>query len=77
MEKPTIDHVALLVGDIDQTLCAWSLQTKNKVDEFADIGTKELYVENEGTSQKLLLMQAVGPGPYREAFERFLEKLHD
>ncbi len=45
------------------------------VDTFEAEGTKEIYV-NYGNAGSLLLMEAIGPGPYQRALEKRGPGLH-
>ncbi len=73
-----IDHVAVLVESLEgflRRLPAGS--TVGKVEVFEGSGTKECYVGDPETEGALLLvMEAVGEGPYREAFKKRGPGLH-
>lgn len=67
--KPEFDHVGILVSNLEHSLK--SLKTHDwpvgEVEEFPSEGTKEVYVGPERATGRLLLLQAIGDGPYREA----------
>lgn len=72
-----LNHVSILVKSVEKT--ATKLQGKGydlgPVDTFEGEGTKEIYV-NYANSGSLLLMEAIGPGPYQRALEKRGPGLH-
>lgn len=73
-----LNHVAVLTASIEA--CLASLPSHGDpvgpVDTFPGEGTRECYVGRPGSAGRLLLMQAIGPGPYRQALERRGTGLH-
>jgi hypothetical protein len=77
MSRFELDHVALLVASIEETLKRLGLPADpSAIEEFPAEGTRELYLGDEGTPGRLLLMQAIGPGPYERALRKRGEGLH-
>lgn len=75
---PRLDHVALLVADLDQAVHA-ARQLGLSVDpprDFPGEGTREAYVGANDAAQRLLLVAPLGPGPYARALERRGPGLH-
>ena len=69
MSERACDHVAVLVEDLEQALGALGAlaEQAQAIEEFPSEGTREVYV---GTGRsRLLLLQAIGPGPYLRALE--------
>lgn len=76
MAELVCDHVAVLVEDIEQSLSELGdlANQAGPVETFEAEGTREVYV---GTGRsKLLLLQAIGPGPYQRALEKRGPGLH-
>lgn len=73
-----LDHIALLVRDMDRAINAVERLRlcPGDVSDFADEGTRECYVGSPDESGRLLLMQALGPGPYQTAFNKRGPGLH-
>jgi len=74
-----IDHLALLVPSVERaaaTLARLGVDAIGARDAFPDEGTAEIYVGAPGRGARLLLMEAIGPGPYRRALERRGPGLH-
>lgn len=73
-----IDHVGLLVGALDRVRPAITGLgiPPGPVDEFPSEGTREQYFGADGASQRLLLLEPSGEGPYRRAYEKRGEGLH-
>ena len=73
-----LNHVALLVTNIESFVRENSLLSEphGQIDEFPSEGTRELYLGKESQIGRLLLMQAIGEGPYRDAYERRGAGLH-
>lgn len=76
MSERACDHVAVLVEDLEQALGALGAlaEQAQAIEEFPGEGTREVYV-GSGRS-RLLLLQAIGPGPYRRALEARGPGLH-
>lgn len=70
--KPDIDHIGILVSNLEHSLK--SLQSYDwpvtEVEEFPAEGTREVYVGPVDATGRLLLLQAIGEGPYRDALVR-------
>lgn len=64
------DHVAVLVPDLVAALSDLGplAAAAGPFEDFPKEGTREVYVGRG--SARLLLLQAIGPGPYQRAFER-------
>ncbi len=78
MESPSLNHVALLVKDIEEFIennASLRLEM-GKIEEFPSEGTRELYIGRANKTAKLLVMQAIGKGPYQRAFEKRGVGLH-
>lgn len=73
-----LSHVAILTKSAENTaaFCKRSGHEIGLVEDFPDVGTREIYVGPFEKSGLLLLMQAIGPGPYRNAFEKRGPGLH-
>lgn len=68
-----IDHVALLVRSVERAadkLARLGVTDIGEKDSFPGEGTAEVYVGAAGRGAKLLLMEAIGPGPYQRALEK-------
>jgi len=76
MRERVCDHVAVLVEDLEQALGELGTlrELAHPIEEFPGEGTREVYLGN-GRS-RLLLLQAIGPGPYRRALEARGPGLH-
>lgn len=76
---PSLSHVAVLVPSAEgaAAVCKASDWELGPVEDFPSEGTREIYV---GPSAKkdglLLLMEAIGAGPYRNALEKRGPGLH-
>ncbi len=77
-EKWILDHVAVLVESIDQSLIR--LKSLNlpvqEINEFPNEGTKEVYIGEPGQYGKLLLIEAISAGPYQRSFLERGKGLH-
>jgi methylmalonyl-CoA/ethylmalonyl-CoA epimerase len=75
--RAALNHVAILVTSLDSVLKCnhFSPDILSEMEEFPSEGTRELYV-GRGKMGRLLLMQAIGKGPYASALERRGECLH-
>lgn len=71
-----MDHVAVLVDDIEATAEAWKLSAAQEIEAFPGAGARELYCRTEGRSARVLLMQPIGPGPYARAMTERGPGLH-
>jgi hypothetical protein len=77
MSRFELDHVALLVVSIEAALKRMGLSADpSGIEEFPGEGTRELYVGDDDTPARLLLMQPIGPGPYERALRKRGEGLH-
>ena len=73
----TLDHVGVPVADLSAALrlaCARLELEAGSVASFPDEGTRECYL-GSGPA-RLLLLETIGPGPYRSALERRGPGLH-
>lgn len=70
----TLDHVALLTRSIEQS-CRVLGCPADDIDEFPAEGTRELYI-GDPDRPRLLLMEAIGPGPYQRALAKRGPGLH-
>lgn len=73
-----LNHVALLVNNIESFVQEnhLSSESSGQIDEFPSEGTRELYLGKDSQLGRLLLMQAIGDGPYKDAYERRGAGLH-
>lgn len=76
--KSVLNHVAILVESIEAALEAQPFTTDllGEIEEFPSEGTRELYVGNDNQIGRLLLMQAIGDGPYQNALNKRGPGLH-
>lgn len=72
------NHIAILVPSVDKAAAALLKYgcTPGPKEVFAGEGTAEIYVGGSGDSARLLLMQAIGKGPYKEAMKKRGPGLH-
>lgn len=70
-----IDHVAFLVESLE-TVLAHVSGPAGPIDEFPSEGTRECYVGSPDASARLLLIEAIGKGPYADALEKRGPGLH-
>ena len=75
--KAALHHVAILVESIESTLRRNSFPAEElgAIEEFPSEGTRELYI-GQPVMGRILLMQAIGSGPYQRAFEKRGQGLH-
>ena len=73
-----LDHISFLVKDLDSFILKKEIAQfpMGPIESFEDEGTKEVYIGPEGLAGKLLIMQAIGPGPYQRALEKRGAGLH-
>src|SRR3954470_23207445 len=74
-----IDHVALLVRSVEraaQALAQLGVGSIGTKDSFPSEGTAEVYVGAPERGARLLLMEAIGPGPYQQALAKRGPGLH-
>jgi len=73
----TLDHVALLVRSLEQTLerLAETGLAVGEIESFPSEGTREVYL-GQDLPGRLLLLEATGPGPYQRALEKRGPGLH-
>lgn len=79
MSESILSHVALLVPSVDKSAAYLSaLGYKcSKAEIFESEGTKEIYVGNyQENSGLILLLEAVGEGPYKKAMNKRGPSLH-
>ncbi|PCJ62814.1 MAG: hypothetical protein COA79_01440 [Planctomycetota bacterium] len=71
-------HVAILVESIQNTLDRVSKYNYpiGEIEEFESEGTKEVYLGDDNKLGQLLLIEAIGDGPYKKAFMKRGEGLH-
>ncbi len=73
-----VNHVALLVKSIEDSIKKLPEELDfGPIETFADEGTKEIYIKSKTSSQSsLLLLQAIGEGPYMRALKKRGPGLH-
>ncbi len=73
-----LNHVAILTKSAENAaaLCKMSGYELGPVEDFPAIGTREIYVGSFEKNGLLLLMQAVGLGPYLDALQKRGPGLH-
>lgn len=78
MKKNYLNHVAILVKNIEQSLKRISVSEElvNNIEEFPSEGTRELYIGGKNQYGRILLMQAIGDGPYKQALTKRGPGLH-
>ncbi len=76
--KSVLNHIAILVGSIEETIEASSFPNEiiGPVETFPSEGTKEVYVGPENQLGRVLLMQPNGDGPYLNALKKRGPGLH-
>lgn len=76
--KSALNHVAILVESIESVLEKnnFSSDLLGEIEEFPSEGTRELYIGLGHQTSRLLLMQAMGEGPYKRALEKRGAGLH-
>lgn len=76
--KAILNHVAYLVTNIESAVHEMQLKAANigEIEEFSGEGTRELYVGASMDMGRLLLMQAIGAGPYMNALKKRGVGLH-
>ena len=72
MSALSLNHIAILVESIEKFIEQNpSLHSEmGKIEEFCNEGTRELYIGSDGKSARLLIIQAIGNGPYQRAIEK-------
>jgi hypothetical protein len=75
---PRLDHVAFLVADLGRVLERLAARglAGDGVREYKKEGTRESYVSGGAGTGRLLLLQAIGPGPYERALAKRGPGLH-
>ncbi len=75
---PFLNHVAVLVSSAERAgaTCASSGYELGPVEDFPSEGTREIYVGAPASEGLLLLMEAIGPGPYQSALKKRGPGLH-
>lgn len=74
-----IDHVALLVRSVERaakSLERLGVGSIGAKDTFPGEGTAEIYVGDPDRGARLLLLEAIGPGPYQRALAKRGPGLH-
>lgn len=73
-----LNHIALLVSNIESFLKVNSLplDLTESIEEFPSEGTRELYIGANEQLGRLLIMQAIGDGPYKDALNKRGVGLH-
>ena len=73
-----LNHVAVLVDNIEavRDKNSFSEAALGVIEEFESEGTRELYIGPDMHMARLLLMQAIGPGPYQDAAKKRGQGLH-
>jgi hypothetical protein len=77
-----LDHIAFQVRSLEKSLerllaCFPSLAASvGEAAEFADEGTREIYVGSEQQDARVLLIEPIGPGPYESSMQRRGPGLH-
>ena len=78
MNVAHLDHVGLLVESAEKS--AEHFRSRNlevgPTEDFPSEGTREIYVGSRTQHGKVLLIEAIGPGPYLSALERRGPGLH-
>jgi hypothetical protein len=76
--KTVLNHVAILVRDLEESIKKLSLPKSllGPIEEFPSEGTKEIYIGEQNQTSKLLLLQPIGDGPYKDAIEKRGPGLH-
>ena len=64
-----LDHVAVLTDSLEREIVDHSEWTPGPIETFEAEGTREVYLGNDGRP-KLLFLQAIGDGPYRNAEQK-------
>lgn len=74
----SLSHVAMLVRAAEgaAAVCKAAEWELGPVEDFPSEGTREVYVGPPSSDALLLLMEAIGPGPYRTALEKRGPGLH-
>ena len=78
MTKTLLNHVAILVEDIESVLekVQFTPDLLGEIEEFPSEGTRELYIGSDNQMGRILLMQAIGDGPYKNALDKRGPGLH-
>jgi hypothetical protein len=77
MSSTQMDHIALVVASIEEAVAGLGVSIDlSEIEEFPSEGTRELYVGEPDAPARLLLMQPIGAGPYREALAKRGAGLH-
>lgn len=75
--RSVLNHIAILTNSIEEILDKNShLNISGEIEEFPSEGTRELYLGKENQMGRLLLMQAIGDGPYKKALDKRGAGLH-
>ena len=78
MNTTRLDHVGILVNSAVESARLFSARgiDAGAPDDFPSEGTREVYVGPDSNDGRVLLIEAIGPGPYRSAMERRGPGLH-
>ncbi|MCB0421303.1 MAG: hypothetical protein KDD61_09915 [Bdellovibrionales bacterium] len=70
--KSVLNHIAILVESIESVVGKIQVPKSHLgvLEEFPSEGTKEMYIGGSNQMGRLLLMQAIGDGPYKRAMEK-------
>ena len=76
--KSALNHVAILVENIEFTLekLPFSPNLFRKIEKFSHEGTREIYIGQDKNMGRILLVQAIDEGPYRNALRKRGAGLH-
>lgn len=76
--KSVLSHIAYLVEKIEDAVSDMNLPMAKlaEIEEFPSEGTRELYIGGPNQMGRLLLMQAIGEGPYKNALDKRGAGLH-
>lgn len=70
--ESVLNHIAVVVDNIEKVLIHTQFDHTfiGEIETFPAEGTRELYIGSDVQMGRLLLMQAIGTGPYQRAFEK-------
>ena len=73
-----LNHVAVVVRSIENFIKENNISEDfiGDIDTFEAEGTREVYIGEQASSAKLLLMQPIAPGPYKRALQTKGEGIH-
>ena len=78
LEAPRLDHACVLVQNLQKSIdfCQKFGFGNEKIESFEKEGTRESYIGQYGRLGRLLLVEAVGEGPYLKALKKRGPGLH-